>query len=58
MASSIGVIFPASMVDYLANPVDFCFGSMPTQSITPATCLIIENTAVTSTQPTHPLVAT
>jgi hypothetical protein len=50
MASPIGVIFPASMVDFLANPVDFCFGSMPKQSITPATCLIIENTAVTSTQ--------
>jgi hypothetical protein len=28
MASTNNVIFPKSMVDFLANPVDICFGSM------------------------------
>jgi hypothetical protein len=32
MASTNGVIFPESMEDILANPVDICFGSMPATS--------------------------
>jgi hypothetical protein len=36
------------MADYLANPVDICFGSMPAECTVPAVCLIIENTATTS----------
>jgi hypothetical protein len=67
MASSSDVIFPESMVDFLANPVDIRFGSMLAESITPAACLIIEGNAVTSTsrpepiywrKSTHPLLAT
>jgi hypothetical protein len=50
MASTNGVIFPESMVDFLANPVDICFGSMPTTSTAPAACLVIEGTAVTTNQ--------
>jgi hypothetical protein len=50
MASSSDVIFPKSMADFLANPVDICFGSMPAESIAPAACLIIEGNAVTSNQ--------
>jgi hypothetical protein len=50
MASPSGVVFPASMADFLANPVNFCFGSMLVELIAPTTCLVIENTAVTSTQ--------
>jgi hypothetical protein len=46
MASTDGVIFPESMVDFLANPV--IFGSMSATSIAPATCLVIEGNAVTS----------
>jgi hypothetical protein len=48
MASSHDVVFPASMVDYLANPVDICFGSMPTESTSLVACLVIENAATTS----------
>jgi hypothetical protein len=44
------VIFPESMADYLANPVDICFGSMPTTSTAPAACLVIEGNAVTTNQ--------
>jgi hypothetical protein len=36
MASTNGAIFPESMVDILANPVDICFGSMPVTCTTPA----------------------
>jgi hypothetical protein len=50
MASTNGVIFPESMADILANPVDICFGSMPATSTTPAACLIIEGNAVTDDQ--------
>jgi hypothetical protein len=50
MASTNGVIFPESIADFLANPVDICFGSMPTTSIAPATCLVIEGNAVTTNQ--------
>jgi hypothetical protein len=28
MASTNGVVFPESMSDILANPVDICFGSI------------------------------
>jgi hypothetical protein len=38
------------MVDFLANPIDFYFSSMPAESIALAACLVIENTAATSTQ--------
>jgi hypothetical protein len=50
MAPPSGVIFPESMADFLANPVDICFSSMPTESTTPAACLVIEGNAVTSNQ--------
>jgi hypothetical protein len=42
VASSSDVIFPKSMADFLANPVDICFGSMPAESIAPTVCLVIE----------------
>jgi hypothetical protein len=66
MAPTNGDIFPESMVDILANPVDICFGSMPAKSTAPAAYLVIETNAVTSNQqvgtdmltethpPTHP----
>jgi hypothetical protein len=50
MASTNDVIFPKSMADILANPVDICFGSMPAKSTTPAACLAIEGNAVTTDQ--------
>jgi hypothetical protein len=50
MASTNGVIFPESMADILANPIDIFFGSMPTTSTTPAACLIIEGNEVTTNQ--------
>jgi hypothetical protein len=55
------------MADFLANPVDICFGSMPATSTAPAACLVIEGNAVTTNnrskqicqrRPTHPLLAT
>jgi hypothetical protein len=50
MASINNVIFPESMADFLANPVDIRFGSMPTTSTAPAVCLVIEGSAVTTNQ--------
>jgi hypothetical protein len=50
MASTNGVIFPESMADILANPVDICFGSMSARYTTPVACLIIEGNAVTTDQ--------
>jgi hypothetical protein len=50
MASTNSVIFPESMVDILANPVDICFGSMPATSTALAACLVIEGNAVTTNQ--------
>jgi hypothetical protein len=50
MASTNGVIFPESMADFLTNPVDIFFGSMPAKSTTPAACLVIEGNAVTTDQ--------
>jgi hypothetical protein len=50
MDSTNRVIFPESMVDILANPIDIFFGSMPAKSITPAACLVIEGNAVTVDQ--------
>jgi hypothetical protein len=50
MALINGVIFPESMANFLANPVDICFGSIPAKSTTPATYLIIEGNAVTTDQ--------
>jgi hypothetical protein len=50
MASTNGVIFPESMANFLANPVNICFGSMPVRSTTPAACLVIEGNAVTTNQ--------
>jgi hypothetical protein len=38
------------MADFLANPVDICFGSMPATSTTPTACLVIEGNAVTTNQ--------
>jgi hypothetical protein len=38
------------MADFLANPVDIRFGSMPAESIAPAACLIIEGNAATIDQ--------
>jgi hypothetical protein len=42
------------MVDFLTNPVDICFGSMPTKSIAPAAYLVIESIAATSCQQVKP----
>jgi hypothetical protein len=50
MASTNGIIFPESMADILANPVDICFGSMPATPTAPAACLVIEGNAVTTNQ--------
>jgi hypothetical protein len=50
MASSNSVIFPESIADILANPIDICFGSMPAKSTTPVACLVIEGNAVTNDQ--------
>jgi hypothetical protein len=50
MASTNGVIFPESMADFLANPYDICFGSMPVTSTAPAACLVIEGKAITTNQ--------
>jgi hypothetical protein len=50
MASTNDVIFPESMVDFLTNPVDIRFGSMPVQSTAPAACLVIEGNAVITDQ--------
>jgi hypothetical protein len=50
MASTNGVTFPESMADFLTNPVDIFFGSMPTASIAPLACLIIEGNTVASDQ--------
>jgi hypothetical protein len=63
MASTNDVIFPESMVDIIANPVDICFGSMPAKSTAPDAYLVIEGNAVISNQQigtdmlmeTHPL---
>jgi hypothetical protein len=50
MASTNDVISPESMADFLSNPVDICFGSMPATSTTPTACLVIEGNAVTTNQ--------
>jgi hypothetical protein len=48
MASTNDVIFPESMADILANPVDICFGSMPATSTALAACFIIKGNTVTT----------
>jgi hypothetical protein len=64
MASTNDVIFPESMADFLANPVDIRFGSMPAKSTATAACLVIEGNMITTDQQieqiccrnaTHPL---
>jgi hypothetical protein len=50
MASTNGIIFPKSMADFLANPVDIRFGSMPAKSTAPTACLVIEGNAVSTDQ--------
>jgi hypothetical protein len=50
MASTNDVVFPESMENILANPVDICFGSMSAKSTAPAAYLVIESNAVTSNQ--------
>jgi hypothetical protein len=50
MALTNDVTFPDSMADFLANPVDIRFGSMPTESTTPAACLVIEGNVVSTDQ--------
>jgi hypothetical protein len=50
MASTNDVIFPKSMGDILANPVDIFFGSMPAKSTAPTAYLVIEGNTVTSNQ--------
>jgi hypothetical protein len=50
MALTNVVIFPESMADILANPVDICFFSMLAKSTAPPACLVIESNAVTSNQ--------
>jgi hypothetical protein len=50
MASTNGVIFPESMANFLANPVDICFGSMPVKSTAQVVYFVIEGNAVTTDQ--------
>jgi hypothetical protein len=50
MASTNNIIFPESMEDILANPVDICFGSILATSIAIAVCLVIEGNTVTTNQ--------
>jgi hypothetical protein len=50
MASTNRVIFPESMADFLANPVNICFGSMLAKSTAPSACLVIEGNVVTTNQ--------
>jgi hypothetical protein len=50
MASTNNVIFLESMADILANPVDFCFGSIPVKSTILAAYLVIDGNTVTSDQ--------
>jgi hypothetical protein len=50
MALTNSVIFPKSMADILANPVDICFGSMTAKSTTLVACLVIEGNTVTADQ--------
>jgi hypothetical protein len=38
------------MADFLANPVDICYGSMPATSTALAACLVIEGNAITTNQ--------
>jgi hypothetical protein len=38
------------MADILVNPVNICFGSMPTKSTAPAVCLDIKGNTITSNQ--------
>jgi hypothetical protein len=48
MTSSRGVIFPTSMADFLANPVDIYFGFTPQETTIPAACLVTDSVAATS----------
>jgi hypothetical protein len=48
MVSTNSDIFLESMADILANPINICFGSMPTKSTTPVACLVIEGNMVTT----------
>jgi hypothetical protein len=50
MASTNGVTFPESMADFLANPVDISFRSIPVTSTAPAACLVIEGNALSTNQ--------
>jgi hypothetical protein len=50
MASTNGVIFPESMAEFLANPVDISFGLMLETSTAPAAYLVIEGNTVTTNQ--------
>jgi hypothetical protein len=50
MASTNGIIFPEIMADFLANPIDICFGSILTTSTAPAAYLVIEGNAITTNQ--------
>jgi hypothetical protein len=50
MASTNGIVFLESMANFLANPVDICFGSMSAAFTASAACLVIEGNAVTTHQ--------
>jgi hypothetical protein len=50
MASTNDVIFPESMADILANPVDICFALMPATSTAPAACLVSKGNTVSTNQ--------
>jgi hypothetical protein len=50
MASNNGIIFPESMADFLANPIDICFGSMPATSTALVAYLVIKGNTVTTNQ--------
>jgi hypothetical protein len=50
MVSTNGVTFPESMADFLANPVDIYFASMPATSTALVACLVIEGNTVSTNQ--------
>ena len=45
MASRSGVVFPASMAAFLADPINVTFGSVPTSFVAPAANLVVINNA-------------
>jgi hypothetical protein len=50
LASPSSVIFLERTADFLTNPIDICFGSMPAEPTILATYIVIEGNAVTFNQ--------